>query len=218
MTLDRLVIWRHGQTAWNAGHRMQGHRDVPLDDVGRAQAGAAAPSVAALQPEVIVSSDLSRAATTAETLAGVTGCELRLDERLRENDLGEWEGKHWAEIVEHYPTQWARWLAIEPDYAPPGGSSRRSTAERARSVVDELDDEGFHTAALVTHGGTSLALTALLLQLPGSVWRSLSGIGNCHWNVLRRSDFGWRVQGYNVGLTGLALPGAVGNLDTGIGS
>ena len=54
-----LILLRHGETDWNAEPRLQGHRDIPLNAAGRAQALAAAPSVAALAPDVIVSSDLS---------------------------------------------------------------------------------------------------------------------------------------------------------------
>ena len=62
MSLTHLILMRHGETDWNAELRMQGHRDIPLNATGQAQALAAAPSVAALAPDVIVSSDLQRAA------------------------------------------------------------------------------------------------------------------------------------------------------------
>ena len=69
MTLEHLILLRHGETAWNREQRLQGQRDIPLSDVGRMQATDAAPSVAALRPEVIVASDLQRAQHTAAAVA-----------------------------------------------------------------------------------------------------------------------------------------------------
>ena len=67
--MTRLIIWRHGNTDWNAASRVQGQTDVPLNDLGREQAREAAPLLAALRPDAIVASDLSRAADTAAALA-----------------------------------------------------------------------------------------------------------------------------------------------------
>ena len=71
--MTRLIVWRHGNTDWNAANRVQGQTDVPLNELGRDQARAAAPLLAALRPDAIVASDLSRAAETAAALAALTG-------------------------------------------------------------------------------------------------------------------------------------------------
>ncbi len=63
-SLFRLVLWRHGQTTYNAEHRFQGQRDVPLNPLGRAQAQQAARHLAGLEPSQIWSSDLIRASET----------------------------------------------------------------------------------------------------------------------------------------------------------
>ena len=112
--MSRLIIWRHGQTEWNATDRIQGHADVGLDDIGRAQAAAAAKHIAAGHPDVIVSSDLRRAADTAGALAAVTGLTVRLDPRLREQYFGDWQGLTNAEVRSAYPDEWARWRRGEP--------------------------------------------------------------------------------------------------------
>ena len=88
----RIVLLRHGRTEWNATRRYQGQADPPLDEVGQAQAIEAAALVAAMRPDLLVSSDLQRACQTAEKLASLTGLELSLDARLRERHLGHWQG------------------------------------------------------------------------------------------------------------------------------
>ena len=103
----RVVLWRHGQTIWNAEHRYQGHTDIPLDETGLAQAQRAARLLAALGPHAIIASDLSRAAETAQALGELTGVPVRHDQRLRERSGGAWEGLTNDDIREKYPDQWA---------------------------------------------------------------------------------------------------------------
>src|SRR5690349_8307102 len=86
----RAAIWRHGRTAWTAEGRFQGQADPPLDDVGIAQARASAALLAGFPVTTIISSDLQRAAQTADALSGRTGIPVVLDERLRERSLGHW--------------------------------------------------------------------------------------------------------------------------------
>ena len=81
MTLEHLILLRHGETAWNRAQRLQGHRDITLSDAGRNQAMDAAPSVVALRPEVIVASDLSRARETADSVAAVMDLPVGVDAR-----------------------------------------------------------------------------------------------------------------------------------------
>ena len=207
MTLHHLILLRHGETDWNAGQRMQGHRDIPLNELGRAQALAAAPSLAALRPQVIVSSDLSRARDTAAAVANLIGLPVAADVRLRETRLGEWEGLTREEVVATWPTEWDRWRTTSAHNAPPGGESRWQVAERAAEVVTELDTGSAGRALLVVHGGLIVGLTGLLLELPDESWGALIGVSNCHWVVLHRFGGSWRLHSYNAGLGGVVLPG-----------
>ena len=92
MSAERLVLWRHGRTSYNHDNRWQGQLDVPLDDVGQAQAQAGAAAVrvdpGGWNPMRVVSSDLSRASETAAAL----GLPVELDAGLREVFAGEWQG------------------------------------------------------------------------------------------------------------------------------
>lgn len=206
MTLRQLILLRHGETDWNAALRMQGHRDIPLNDTGLAQARAAAPSVAALLPERIVSSDLQRAKQTAAEVATLAELEVNTDKRLRETDLGLWEGLTRDEVIAGWPGEWELWRTSSAHHAPPGGESRWQVAQRSAQVVNELDAEPLERALLVVHGGLIVGLTGLLLELPTDLWGTLIGLTNCHWVDLHRSGTTWRLHGYNVGLDAVVLP------------
>ena len=127
----RLVLWRHGQTVWNAERRFQGQSDIPLDETGRAQADRAARLLAGLRPDLIVSSDLSRAASTAAALARLTGLEVTLDKDLRERHGGCWEGLTDTEIRGRYPAEHASWN-------PPDGEPSPVVAERVAGALHRV--------------------------------------------------------------------------------
>lgn len=195
MTGRRLLLWRHGRTSWNAERRFQGHADVPLDDHGRTEAAAAATMLAAERPDVIVSSDLTRATQTAQALSERTGLPVRLDARLRETGLGGWEGLTAPEIELAYPEEWRRWRAGET-VRRGGGELREEVAARALAALADIDAE---VVVLVTHGGTAKVLAASLLDLPARNWRVLAPLSNCHWSELRSGPYGWRLDRHNVG-------------------
>lgn len=206
MSLRRLVLLRHGQTDYNVAGRMQGHLDSVLTETGLAQAVAAAPEVARLAPERLVTSDLRRAADTADVIGTVCSLPVKVDVRLRETHLGHWQGRSVAEIEAGWPGAIAAWRS-DPAWAPPGGGeSRIDVVARSRPVVDELDAEfdssARVTAMLVAHGGLIAGLVSGLLELPTAVWPSIGGIGNTRWAVLARRDGHprWRLTGYNVGV------------------
>lgn len=204
MTLRRLVLWRHGETDWNATGRMQGHLDAELTPTGWNQARFAVPALVRFDPQVVVASDLHRATDTATVFTDASAVPLRIDKRLRETNLGEWQGLTGAEVEKSLPGAMATWQA-DPTVAPPGGENRVDVANRTAEVVAELDEEFDDTVLLCVHGGVITALTAHLLGLPVSTWTQLAGIANCHWTVLSRRPGGdgrWRLSSYNAGITG----------------
>jgi len=198
----RLVLLRHGETDHNAGLRMQGQLDVELNAFGRAQAVAVARVLAKQEPELLVSSDLSRAADTARAAAELIGVDVHLDRRLREAHLGQWQGLTHAQVQAHTPGGMAAWRC-DARYAPPGGEAKVEVAARAAAVVDELPD-GPGTVLLVTHGGLITALTGRLLELPVERWSMLGAPDNAAWAQLQPRPVGgrpdWRLQAWNAGL------------------
>lgn len=204
MTLRRLVLWRHGETDYNASGRMQGQLDSVLTEVGRNQAKFAVPALARFSADVVVASDLKRATDTATIFTEASGVPLRFDKRLRETHLGLWQGMTGAEVDEQWPGARQLWQT-DPTWTPPGGEARVEVAARAFEVVADLDEASEETAILCAHGGLITALTGYLLELPVTTWAKLGGIGNCHWVVLARratSGLAWRLIVYNAGITG----------------
>src|SRR5699024_12554464 len=106
MTATTVLLWRHGQTDYNSGGRLQGQVDIALNETGQAQAAAAAEVLSRVQPVQIISSDLSRAHDTARTLGELVGVPVRLDQRLRERSFGRWEGLAHPESAEGGPEQY----------------------------------------------------------------------------------------------------------------
>jgi probable phosphoglycerate mutase len=150
LKLLRLVLWRHGQTTYNAEHRFQGQRDVPLNALGLAQAQRAARHLATLSPAQIWSSDLVRASATAAALAELTGLELRLEKDLRERHGGAWEGLTTEEIRQRYPDDLAAWQ-------PPGGETSEFVAERTATAMTRIADQSEPGSLVVVVGhGASL--------------------------------------------------------------
>ena len=116
----RFCLVRHGETAWNAETRLQGHVDIPLNDIGRAQAQAAALSLATQNFDALYSSDLSRAVETAAAAGARLGLEVLPTQSLRERRLGGFQGLTRAEAQARYPVEYARFCARDPDVPPPG--------------------------------------------------------------------------------------------------
>jgi broad specificity phosphatase PhoE len=201
VTLRRLVLWRHGQTADNAAGRFQGQADVPLSAIGEEQAHRAARLVAALRPEIALTSDLRRATSTAAAFTALTGIPAGRDKRLREMSLGDWQDCTEKEVERGWPQLLAKWR-VDPEQAPPGGESQVEVAARAYETVQELDLACDGTALVCCHGGVIRLLTARLLGLPVEVWSGLAVINNCNWTLLARRDSGdgrWRLVTYNGG-------------------
>ncbi|MEO3744919.1 histidine phosphatase family protein [Plantactinospora sp. B5E13] len=199
--MTRLIVWRHGNTDWNAANRVQGQLDVALNDLGREQAAAAAPLLAALRPDAIVASDLGRATDTAAALAALTGLPVRTDPRLRERFYGEWQGLRMSEIAERFPAEHARWRAGEPD----PGCAVESLDELGKRVGIALQEAADAvpggTVVVATHGGAARQGCGYLLGWDALVLRAVGPLNNCHWTDLRHEEVrGWRLYGHNVGL------------------
>jgi glucosyl-3-phosphoglycerate phosphatase len=184
---------------WNAERRFQGQSDSPLDEAGRAQADRAARLLAALRPDLIISSDLSRAARTAAPLARLTGLEVILDKDLRERHGGCWEGLTDTEIRERYPEAHATWTP--PDGEPAGAVADRVAAalQRTATAVAEQVTGRDGLAVVVSHGAALRLGMSRLLGMPEELSGVLGPLANCSWSVLGVRYGRWRLMEHNAG-------------------
>jgi probable phosphoglycerate mutase len=190
--VKRLVLLRHGRTAWNDTRRAQGHADIPLDEQGQAQSAAVAPAMAALAPVAVWSSDLSRAAQTAACVAAEAGLEPVLDPRLREFDIGpNRTGLTSEEYAAAHPEEHALLLAGD-DAGIPGRETDDDVLARFLPALASYADalgEG-ETGIIVSHGAAlRVAVPAFLgLADPGE---ALGVLANCGWIELEHATSTW---------------------------
>ena len=197
----RLVLVRHGQTAWNAAGRAQGHTDISLDDTGRQQAEEMAAVVADLQPALLVSSDLARARETAAFLEKATGLTAEEDARLREYDVGMRTGLTREEFAERLGEDASLAFDAHAHVEAPGAETIDQVAERivpaTREAVERLAPG--ETGVLVMHGAALRIALAGLLGWPLEIADTLEAMANCGWAVVAEHGSGrLRLSSYNL--------------------
>lgn len=196
----RLVLLRHGRTEWNRIGRAQGHADVPLDDVGRAQAAVAAEHLVGFDAALLWSSDLARARETAELVAATAGLEISFDVRLREYDVGVRQGLTFEEFEERYPEIVSRFRAGEAVDVPGAETSEEVGKRMATAMWDAVDAlaDG-ETALIVGHGAALRNGILTFLGAPPELREMIAGMANCAWAVLEHHrDRGWQIVDYNA--------------------
>ena len=134
----KLIIMRHGQTAWNVEHRVQGHTDIPLDERGCAQASAIAERLSDMQIDAVYASPLQRAYTTGACIAARSGCPVYKDQRLIERFFGEWEGQRLEDVSRRDPEKWRVWLEEPTKCVVPGGETLDSVLKRSLAFAEEI--------------------------------------------------------------------------------
>ena len=194
--MTRLCIVRHGETAWNAEHRVQGQLDVPLNAIGLAQALAVAKVLDAEKFSAIYSSDLSRARQTAEPTASLHSMKVFLDKNLRERHYGIFERLTYAEVKQKFPEDYARFEARDPEYAFRTGESLRDFSARSIAVISGIAQR--HTGEsvlIVTHGGVLDKLYRFVTGLPLSAERNF-GIPNAGLNRIEVTVSRWQIRAW----------------------
>jgi broad specificity phosphatase PhoE len=149
-----IHLARHGQTAYNAEGRFQGHLPVPLDDTGREQARKLAGTVADVEVRALVCSPLARARETADIVAARIGLEPEEDPRFAETDTGDWTGRSFAEVKAEDPEGFRRFEVSDPEFRYPGGESFAEQSDRVQDGLRELRARsGALPALVVCHRG-----------------------------------------------------------------
>jgi probable phosphoglycerate mutase len=170
-TETRILLIRHGETAWNAERRLQGHLDIALNAEGERQAALLANALAGERIDGVISSDLLRARQTAEALARVQGLPVQVDRQLRERCYGGFEGLLYDEIARRFPREFAAWQARDVDAVLPLGANHGETFRQfhSRATSAMLRWARVHpgqTLALVAHGGVLECAYRTALDMP----------------------------------------------------
>ncbi len=200
MTARRLLLLRHGRTAWNHARRVQGQLDAELDETGHRQAAQAALAVAATGPVALWSSDSVRARETAAYVAKETGLDPTYDARLREYYLAERQGLTHDEYAALAPEEFAAFRGGDFDVVP-GGETAEVVSGRMVEALEELlaSIAPGELAVAVSHGAAIRDAVPALLGWPVHERAALHGLDNCAWVELDQVGPGaaLRMKAYN---------------------
>ena len=189
------MLWliRHGETSWNAEGRVQGQTDVPLSEVGHAQARAVAILLAGRNFGALYSSDLQRVTQTAQPVAAALGVAIRIEPMLRERHYGMFETMTYAEVKVRYPQEYARFRAHDPEFDFRGGEGLRAFFERAVACLSGIAARHAGQDVLIfTHGGV-LDMAYRHAKRLGLASKRDFEIPNAALNRIEISGDGWNV-------------------------
>jgi len=188
--LTRIIIVRHGQTAWNEGkgERFRGRADVELDDKGISQAEATAKRIAREKVDTIYSSPLKRTMRTAEALAEPSGLPVQPLEGLIDIDFGKWQGLSLKEAAADDPKLYELWLHSPHLVTFPQGENLGHVQQRIVTALETLiPKHPEHTIVLVSHKVVCKVLLCHFLGLDTSrFWRV--GQDTCAVNIVEVID------------------------------
>ena len=172
--MERLLLIRHGETAWNREGRPQGISDVPLSELGRRQAHALGRALAQEPLAAVYSSDLRRALETAAPVAARHGLTVQRDGRLREMDQGVFEGEPIQHVRERYGDWLKTWIDDPANVRMPGGETLGEVQARAWAAIEEIRAAQAHgSVAVVAHNFTNLTILCTVLNLDLAYFRRL---------------------------------------------
>jgi probable phosphoglycerate mutase len=196
----RIGLIRHGETAWNITGRWQGHAPVPLNDEGRLQAQLLAEHLAPLADQVaaICSSDLSRAAATAAAIGAAIMKPPQLDPRLREIDLGDWQGLTREDVLAWDRERYDH-VHIDAHNIPrPGGESTQNVVDRATAAIREIvARHRGQFVLIVSHGGTIRGLLEHYNLLNGDAQHAWIGNTSVSVLVYDHDADTWTLESFN---------------------
>lgn len=189
--ITRLLVIRHGETAWNLEARIQGHIDIPLNEHGRWQAERLAQALADEGVDAIYTSDLRRAFDTGQAVASAAKLALQVDAGLRERHFGRLEGLTQDQIAKQWPEESRRWRERDPSYGPEGGEVLQDFYRRCVDTATRLAQRHpGQTVALVAHGGVLDCFYRAANHVPLQAPRTWT-VGNASINRLLYSPEGF---------------------------
>jgi len=197
-TLKRIVLIRPGETHWNVTGRFQGWVAIPLNGHGKVQAQRLANFIRHIGLGKLYTSDLARAKQTADILGAALGFDVTVDQRLREQNVGMWQGLTVPEMHGWYPEDYAELQADPENFIIPAGESRKQVRERAvaalQDYIAEAEHEGREAIGVLSHTTTIRLLLDDLLVHPFDID---GHFGNTSVTTVALKDEGWQVTASN---------------------
>ena len=187
MKETEIILIRHGETEWNSQKRMQGHSNSDLSEVGREQIQALGELMKNVSFDHIYSSDSLRARQTAEAITQYSGHTLQFDQRIREKNLGVFEGLTSTEAKERHPEIYRLFKTAGANYVIDEGESTQQLLERALEFIEEIRlRHPQERVVMVTHGGVVRVLMkhalGLSIDAPTRFIIKNTGIFGLIWN------------------------------------
>lgn len=195
-----IVLVRHGETDWNVEKRLQGHIDIPLNEVGVRQAAALGRALAGETFDAVFASDLQRAVQTAAVIATPRSMPVQQDAGLRERCFGAFEGLRPQDIEAQYPQEFVLWRARDVQAQFPAGERVAETLqgfyERVNTALDRVIASGAHRRiAVVAHGGVLDCIyrraKGIALDVPRDFEMLNASINRLTWDGARLEVVTW---------------------------
>ena len=198
MTITRFCLVRHGETNWNAERRLQGHTDIHLNTRGLAQAEQMARALKKinLQFDVLYTSDLHRAAKTAQAIEQLFQISAIADKSLRERHLGALQGLTTDEAPHSEPDLWVSHLNRDIHQELRGGESIQQFSDRIKTALEHIREryQG-KTILLVSHGGALDMMYRIASNQPLNAEKTVS-VPNASLNWISHDGLAWKVDGW----------------------
>lgn len=198
----QVYLVRHGETLWNAARRIQGQSDSALTEKGEMQAHQVGERVKHLGITHVIASDLGRTRRTAEIIADACGCDVTVDPRLRELNMGVLEQRALDSLTPE-EEGWRKTLIDGTvDGRIPQGESMSEMAERMHQALNAcLDLPPGSRPLLVSHGMALGVLLSTILGLPANAERRLR-LRNCSISRIEHQESPWLASGWVVETAG----------------
>ena len=198
----QVYLVRHGETQWNAERRIQGQSDSPLTEKGVQQAWQVAERARTLGITHVITSDLGRTQQTARIIADACGCDVMLEPRLRELDMGVLEKRHIDTLTET-EEGWRRTLVngTEDGRIPEGESMQELSVRMHAALAECLKLPAGSRPLLVSHGIALGCLVSTILGLPAHAERRLR-LRNCSISRVDYQQSLWLASGWVVETAG----------------
>lgn len=194
--MTRIILVRHGQTIWNVEpRRFRGRMDLPLDEIGLAQAERVAQWVARFPIKAVYSSPLHRAVQTAQPTANHFRLSVQIHQGFLDFDYGEWKGHTDQEVAEKWGDIFEAWLHSPHTAQMPNGENLGDVRVRSTAAIYELAEQH--------HGETIMAVAHQVVNKVTIC--ALLGLDNSHYRQIHQDNGGINIFEYADGMFKLML-------------